>query len=249
MAVDYVTFRQLVDLSTKFAPKGRSVMLGRQRFAIHPRLGAGYEKILKDANIDGVVQDMTQPDGYTEKMFADLGLGTMETLDYSDFEGADIVHDLNQPVPDELKGQFSFIYDGGTLEHVFDVRQALENMFEMLAVGGRFVACQPINGWPTHGMYQFGPELVYTFWKRKCGCAVHQCSAIAKGQGRLPPAPFPDPAVRGNRVRYPKQMGAGKTFLFYEVERLEDSRIGRDALQSDYVSRWQDHAQNQVGAI
>jgi len=33
----------------------------------------------------------------------------------------DIIHDLNRPIPDTLSGTFDFIYDGGTLEHVFDL--------------------------------------------------------------------------------------------------------------------------------
>jgi len=40
-------------------------------------------------------------------------------MDFSAYEGADLVHNLNQPVVKSLEGRFNFILDGGTTEHVF----------------------------------------------------------------------------------------------------------------------------------
>jgi len=49
MGVDCTLFRQLVDLSTRFRPEGRTLMLGRQRFKIEPPFAKSYEKSLRQA--------------------------------------------------------------------------------------------------------------------------------------------------------------------------------------------------------
>ncbi|MGB0508285.1 MAG: hypothetical protein ACPGGK_19025, partial [Pikeienuella sp.] len=91
--------------------------------------------------------------------------------------------------------------------------------------------------------YQFGPELVWTFWKRKCGCEVHECKAISKPRIRLKPVDMPDPGVKGKRLKFPDNMWQGKVHLYFEVERLETSAITEHALQSDYVRRWKGAAE------
>src|SRR4051812_23647278 len=48
-----------------------------------------------------------------------LGAKKSVSMDVSDYEGAEIVHDLNLPVSKELHERFDLVIDGGTLEHVF----------------------------------------------------------------------------------------------------------------------------------
>jgi hypothetical protein len=45
----------------------------------------------------------------------------------SPYEGAEIIHDLNRPVPDKLKESADFIVDGSTLDNVFDPAMVLRN--------------------------------------------------------------------------------------------------------------------------
>src|SRR5437868_7080601 len=73
--------------------------------------------------------------GFAEPVFKALGARNVFSLDASDFEGAEFVHDLNRPLPAELKQRFDLVYDGGTLEHVFDFPVALKNCMEMLRPG------------------------------------------------------------------------------------------------------------------
>ena len=60
-----------------------------------------------------------------------------------------------------MRGQYSVVFDGGTLEHVFHFPQALQNCIEMLRVGGTFIQCTPANNFTGHGFYQFSPELAF----------------------------------------------------------------------------------------
>lgn len=93
-----------------------------------------------------------------------LGLNDIRALDYSDFETAEIGHDLNTPVPDSLKSQFDLILDSGTTEHVFDVRQSLTNIALMLKPGGRIIHISPSNNYVNHGFFQFSPTIFFDYY-------------------------------------------------------------------------------------
>lgn len=93
-----------------------------------------------------------------------LGAREVQALDYSAYENAEIVHDLNVPVPARLRGCFDLIVDAGTLEHVFDVRQSLTNLALLLRPGGRIVHISPANNYTNHGFYQFSPTLFFDYY-------------------------------------------------------------------------------------
>lgn len=93
-----------------------------------------------------------------------LGVNELVTLDVSNYEGAEIVWDLNQPVPEHYHEQFDTIIDGGTLEHVFDVRQALMNLVSMLRAGGRIIHISPANNYANHGFFQFSPTFFFDYY-------------------------------------------------------------------------------------
>lgn len=107
------------------------------------------------------------PDGKNTSdtaFFGLLGLGDVLAVDYSAFESAEVVHDLNQPVPSELRNRFGLVVDGGTIEHVFDVRQCLSNIAAMLKPGGRVVHMAPANNYVNHGFYQFSPTFFFDYY-------------------------------------------------------------------------------------
>ena len=82
-------------------------------------------------------------------------------MDFSAYEGAAILHDLNEPVGDELKEKFTFVLDGGTLEHIFNFPVAITGAMEMVAVGGHLAIVTGGNNFFGHGFYQFSPELFF----------------------------------------------------------------------------------------
>ena len=101
--------------------------------------------------------------GVDQAVFRLLGLESF-ALDVSDYEGAEYIADLNQAIPHSLEEQFGTIIDGGTVEHVFDVKQAMQNIARMLAVGGRVVHISPACNWLGHGFYQFSPTLFFDYY-------------------------------------------------------------------------------------
>lgn len=174
--------------------------------------------------------------GWSEQFFYLLGANTVNSIDASPFEGATLMHDLNHPIPDSLRERFSLIYDGGTLEHVFNFPQAIRNCMEMLREGGWFIMYTPANNFMGHGFYQFSPELMYRVFSEENGFAIRAVllrEAVRGGRWYK----VADPNVVGKRVQMTNRLPACIGVL--------TRRVGRVPIffpfpqQSDYVAAWQ----------
>lgn len=62
---------------------------------------------------------------------------TQRSLDASDFEGATLIQDLNEPLDPKLYNIADFIFDGGCLDNIFNPANALKSFAKMLRPGGR----------------------------------------------------------------------------------------------------------------
>jgi hypothetical protein len=87
----------------------------------------------------------------------------IHSLDYSPYEGATIVHDLNVPVEERWSSVFDLIFDGGTLEHVFSIKDVLLNVSRMCALDGLVVHMTPVD-LLNHGFINVNAELFYDFY-------------------------------------------------------------------------------------
>jgi hypothetical protein len=96
--------------------------------------------------------------------FRTMGLAGYEDLDFSELEGASLIHDLNHPVPESWHERCGLLVDGGTIEHVFDLRAVFANLIALLRTGGTIFHVSPISGWINHGFYQFSPCLFFDFY-------------------------------------------------------------------------------------
>lgn len=103
--------------------------------------------------------DFPQVEKYTtEELLRLYGANSVQSLDYSNYEGCGIVHDLNKPFPEKLKHTFDAVIEGGTTEHIFNPCMSLKNCADAVKVGGRLFIFQmgPNNG--GHGFFSFSPE-------------------------------------------------------------------------------------------
>ena len=107
-------------------------------------------------------------------VFHSLADCKVSALDISDYEGAEVIHDMNLPLPDEYKGRFDFIFDGSSMDNIFNGPQALISMSELLRPGGRMVLYNASNSVHT-GYLQFSPDWFIDFFavNRYADCKVY----------------------------------------------------------------------------
>lgn len=180
-----------------------------------------------------VLQGDFQQETFSEGFLKALGAEQIHSLDASDFEGADIICDLNKPILEEYRNKFSCIIDGGTTEHVFSFDQAMENVIDLLEVGGYYIGMIPSNNWNGHGLYQLSPMLYMQLFCENNGMKLEHlylCNA------------FPSRTIREIQKRditnRTELNGFAPAELYIVAKKIKD-RCGTLVLQQgDYEQKW-----------
>jgi hypothetical protein len=97
-----------------------------------------------------------------QSLFDALGL-RFTAIDLVASRGCERILDLNQPLTSDLVGAFDVVLDAGTMEHCFNVGQAVRNIIEMAKVGG-FVIHQNPMAMVNHGFFNFSPTFYHDFY-------------------------------------------------------------------------------------
>jgi len=90
--------------------------------------------------------------------------GNVTSMDVTDYEGCDIIHDLNLPIPDNLKGKYDFVIDGGTFDHLMNTKVCFANVVELLKPTGRVFQWNAASNFTGCAYLSFGPDLFYDFF-------------------------------------------------------------------------------------
>lgn len=190
---------------------------------------------------------------WSDPLFRLLGASNVEAIDASGYEGASIIHDLNEPVPRELHERFDLVVDCGTLEHIFNVPVALKSYMEMVRVGGHLILYLPANNQFGHGFYQFSAELFYSVLSEENGYEVQRMLICHddfytvhrfRGLGHVSPAHGPryevaDPRVVRQRVEL---LDDPPNMVMVQAKRMaRKSVFERPPEQSDYLGLWDAH--------
>jgi SAM-dependent methyltransferase len=206
---------------------GRVLTLGHQHLHLDPATHRRVQARLGQSLADEVPV-------YADGLLTAMGATEVEAMDASTYEGATRVHDLNQPVPAAWHEQFDLVFDGGTLEHVFNFAAALKNCMQMVKPQGRFVSVTMPNNWCGHGFYQFSPELFFRAFSPDNGFSmVEMYFADVDGQHFYRIA---DPAAVRQRVQL---WTSDPLFLLVHARRDTVREVFATVpQQSDYVSDW-----------
>jgi len=232
---------------------GDTLTLGKQNLFVSP---IRLERLLKKHGLlseryrqDTVPALTDQPRYMVDPLLSYLGASSVSAMDHSTYEGANVIHDLNQPIPENLRNRFDFIVDGGLLEHVFHFPNAIRNCMEMVRVGGHLCIMTVANNYFGHGFYQFSPELFYRIFTSANGFRVTTMFATTEDVGvssvlgidYLPEYrggwySVADPEVIRERVLLVNSMPTGLLIL---AQRTHETPIfASTPLQSDYVTQW-----------
>lgn len=214
----------------------RVLTFGRIELAVSPETAAArlQEAGLPSAEVAALGAAGPAP-WFAEPVFRALGATEVLSLDASDYQSASLVHDMNQPVPDAWKQGFDVLFDGGSIEHVFNFPVAIRNCMELVREGGALFIHTAANNCMGHGFYQFSPELFYRVFSAANGYAVERM--ILHGSG-----PYgswydvADPAAIRSRVELISFM---PTQMLLHARRTAVVPIfARTPQQSDYVDEW-----------
>lgn len=96
--------------------------------------------------------------------FKALGFKEVHALDVSDYEHADIIFNLNDKLPPNLEEKFDIVFDGGVIEHVFDVTNALLNICKLTKIGGYIFNMNPCYNYIHNTFWNISPELFLDFY-------------------------------------------------------------------------------------
>jgi SAM-dependent methyltransferase len=113
----------------------------------------------------------------------DLGFENIDSIDNSPYEGASIIHNMNNPIPNHLIQRYDYILDAGTTEHIFNIPQVCENIIDLLSPEGIYVSITPNNNLSGHGIYQFSPEFYLSAYSKKYGMEVKELYIGKVGSG------------------------------------------------------------------
>jgi hypothetical protein len=153
--------------------QGRVLFVGRSTITVSP---LELDELLFEFAVDYRSTDARQRDILTRRSSSQYfiddielfrsafpGITDVHVLDSSDYEGADVIINLNEPVPDANKNSYDFIFDSGVLDNVFNPAQMMMNMSLMLKANGRVCGFDMTSFYPG-ALCSCHPEWFYAFF-------------------------------------------------------------------------------------
>jgi SAM-dependent methyltransferase len=253
MGMTLQTCRFLVEALREGSSPERVLTLGRQSLWVSPErlvglLGAVFPRA--DDPIRQQWREALAPAGHRFETFLRLlGAKTVEAADASGYEGAELIHDFNHPLPAAWEQRYDWVLDGGTLEHIFNFPVALANCMRLVRENGRLFLFTPANNYCGHGFYQFSPELFFRVFQPENGFELERLEAVVDTAGfsRVLGISYAFP-ITGRRysVTDPDRVGERvllvnrlPTLLFVQARRVRAVEpLRQPPQQSDYVRQW-----------
>jgi len=169
-----------------------------------------------EAHLDRVID--------AQSLFDVMGM-RMTVVDLVASRGGERIVDLNNPLPSDLVDAFDVVLDAGTMEHCFNVGQAIRNILEMAKVGGFVIHLNPMT-MINHGFFNFSPTFYHDFYGQN---------------GHHLMAPICGVSVSGIKVNYQKidhirrQRVPESTTMVLSLARKEHARAPIWPMQSKYL--------------
>lgn len=183
---------------------------------------------------------------YADAFFHALGAEDFDILDISDYENANLLHDLNIPLPREHKNSYSVVIDIGTIEHVFDAVQAVKNIRDLCKVGGHVIMMNPANSWLGHGFYQFSPEFFFRAFDYVNGFKVTKVFLIKKKIFGHAWYVLSDPITQGRRGIIETNKPC---YIAVIAKKESDIELSNKPQAADYEQVWQIKELSKFGRI
>jgi hypothetical protein len=220
---------QLLRFAAKSAPIGRVATIGRQELGLDKR------------EVCGLMGSRTEYEHgkYCENLLLQhFGATCVDSWDYSDYEGASHIADMNKPLNERLS-TYDTVIDGGSLEHVYNAPQALQNVSELCRDGGQILHISPGNNFCGHGFWQFSPELFFSLYCESNGYAETRVFLASEYRtDTWYEVMKPEHGQRANVISF--------TPTFVLCRTVKSRKCCHDSVQqSDYMYAWQQNESTQ----
>ena len=240
MGIDNAAAKMILLLSNIAGDNlSNSLVLGHQRNHLSP----GFKKRLA-LELNVPIKELNEK--YADNFLTAVGAKNFQVLDISNYENAQIIHDLCIPVPEKLKGAFTVVMDIGTSEHVFNVTQSISNIRDMCALNGQVLMLSPANHFLGHGFYQFSPELFFRAFSKDYGFEIHALYLIKNTLFRQRWYELKDPKILQRRGTIST---ASRCYIGVIATKIGEPAILQNPFQSDYVEVWNQTKISRLGAI
>lgn len=232
MGIDIAAFEFLLRAHEELGDFGPTLTLGRQRLLIrNDAEQAAYARVLSKYRPDLTIKDISHD--YVDQLISCLGGQPCHFMDNSEYEGAQVIHDLNTPISPAAVASYNTVIDIGTLEHVFNVGVAFKSVGEIVKAGGNFLSLTVADNHLGHGFWQLGPEAYFRTFSEDHGYEPRLADLYYKGQFHA----LRDPADAGRRLPISTP---GYTYLTFAARRLSDTPLFQNGwpVQADYAAAW-----------
>ena len=128
----------------------------------------------------------------------------------------------DKPLP-AAHAKYDFVFDGGTIEHIFNVAQVLENIVNLIEVGGVFLSVTMNNNYSGHGIYQFSPEFFLSTMKPQYGMQILKLYLAKMGSPFEEWIEITDKIKKESGTIY-TPFGAAETYLVCIAEKVSEVR-------------------------
>ena len=209
--------------------KTHALQIGRQSIKLLP------EKYLKEKF--GIL-DHNELGSFAEVLLTKyFDIKNVMSIDFSNYEDSTFIADMNKPLStsmaEKLNNKFDLAIDFGTLEHIYNVPQALFNISYSCSSDADIIHVLPANGWIGHGFYQFTPELFFSVYSEENGYSNTEIFLANC-----------DDSKYWYRVKKPENgirscaEGDGEAYILVKTTKIKNDFKHDNIQQSDWIPKW-----------
>ena len=214
---------------------GSTATIGRQ--GIHLP-GAVLHRFIKSQ------YEIEQGDFADDLLVRAFGSSEVTSIDNSAYEGASTVLDLNLEMNSELEEKFDTVIDGGSIEHIFDSKTAINNISRLVKPGGQILHMTPSNNWCGHGFYQFSPEFFFAVYSEQRGFS--DVEVLLAREGNYKTWYRVEKPRNGQRAEI--HTGLPVTCLV-RAKKYASNPLSTAVQQSDYITLWHENGPGPSGVV
>lgn len=114
-----------------------------------------------------------EEDHYIDNVLKCISDNTITSVDFSDDRGkTNIKFNLNNLLPKKYHNKFDVLIDGGSLEHILDLKNCIQNYKNLVKKNGHLFIFTTANNYFGHGFYQFSLEFFNNIFSKKNGFKI-----------------------------------------------------------------------------